>query len=146
MGALADATLHAGGRVTGVITHALADIVAHPKLALEQVATMHERKARFAELAQAFIALPGGLGTFEELLEMATWNQLGVHDKPVGLLNVDGFYDPLLRFLDHAVAERFIKAPHRDAIVVDDDPGDLLERMLLHENPKLAKWVASDDG
>ena len=145
MGAVADATLNGGGRVTGVITHSLADIVAHPRLDLERVRTMHERKARFAELADAFIALPGGLGTFEEFFEMVTWNQLGIHDKPVGLLNIDGFYDPLLALLDHAVEERFIKAPHRDAIVVATTPRALLDQVMEHENPKVLKWIDSDD-
>lgn len=129
MGELADAVLQSGGEVTGVIPHALwAREVGHRGLTdLRIVETMHERKALMADLADAFIALPGGLGTLEEIFEIWTWAQLGLHAKPMGFLDVNGFYAPLLQFLDRAVRERFLKEPHRAIALVDADPERLLQ-------------------
>ena len=143
MGILADTVLAGGGRVIGVIPQALMDQeVGHRGLPdLRVVQTMHERKALMAELADGFLALPGGLGTFEELLEILTWAQLGLHAKPCALLNVNGFFDPLLRLLDHAVDERFIRAAHRSHIVVADDPGSALEQMTRPPAAHVEKWI-----
>ena len=143
MGALADAVLQAGGHVTGVIPEALmAKEVGHRGLPdLRVVQTMHERKALMAELADGFIALPGGFGTFDEMFEILTWAQLGLHAKPCGFLNVNGFYDPLLAFLDHAVAEKFLRASHRSLIIVEPEIGALLDRMKRHRTPPQPKWI-----
>lgn len=131
MGVLADAALARGGVVVGVIPRALVDReIAHGALTeLHVVDTMHERKARMAELADAFVALPGGLGTLEELFEVWTWGMLGLHAKPYGLLDVDGYYQPLIRFLDHARDEGFIRPEQRERLVVDTDPTRLLEAL-----------------
>ena len=128
MGVLADSTLAAGGRVIGVIPRALVDReIAHTGLTeLHVVDTMHDRKARMAELADAFVALPGGLGTLEELFEIWTWGMLGLHHKPYGLLDVDGYYQPLIKFLDHARDEGFVRPSQRDRLVVDTDAERLL--------------------
>ena len=128
MGALADAVLAAGGEITGVIPEHLVDAeVAHRGLTdLRVVASMHERKALMAELSDAFVALPGGLGTLEEFAEVVTWAQLGLHAKPTGLLNLLGYYDGLLAFLDHATAERFLRPAHREMIISRPDPEGLL--------------------
>ena len=128
MGVLADSALAAGGRVIGVIPRALVDReIAHTALTqLHVVDTMHERKARMAELADAFVALPGGLGTLEELFEIWTWGMLGLHHKPYGLLDVDGYYQPLITFLDHARDEAFVRPSQRDRLVVDTDAERLL--------------------
>ena len=136
MGAVADAALAAGGNVIGVIPKALVTReIAHLDLKdLRVVATMHERKALMAELADAFVALPGGFGTLEEFCEVLTWAQLGLHRKPCGLLNTDGFYDSLLAFLDHAAAEQFIRAQHRRMLVVENDPERLLD-LLANARP-----------
>lgn len=133
MGVVADATLAAGGRATGIITESLADHeIAHASLsALEVVSTMHQRKARMSELADAFVMLPGGFGTYEEFMESVTWAQLGIHDKPCGILNVNGFFDELLGFLAHAVDMGFIKAERVDHIVVRDESAALLDAMQL---------------
>lgn len=143
MGAIADAVLAAGGGAIGVIPQHLMDReIAHPGLTeLRVVASMHERKATMAELADAFVTLPGGLGTLEELFEVWTWGQLGLHRKPYGLLNVERFFDPLLNYLDHAVAERFIRPEHRALLAVDTDPGRLLERLEWQQVPALPKWI-----
>jgi uncharacterized protein (TIGR00730 family) len=106
---------------------------------------MHERKALMAELADAFIALPGGYGTLEEFCEIITWTQLGLHVKPSGLLNVGGFYDPFLAQIDHAVREGFIRREHRSLVLVGNEPGALLERLLEFKPPAVPKWIASDD-
>ncbi|GAB4464545.1 MAG: TIGR00730 family Rossman fold protein [Burkholderiaceae bacterium] len=129
MGALADAALGAGGRVVGVIPeHLMRPEVAHQNLdELLVVASMHERKRTMAERADAFVVLPGGYGTFEEMFEMVTWLQLGLQAKPVGLLNVAGYFDHLLAFLRHGAAEGFIRAEHRDLLLVDVAPEALLE-------------------
>jgi hypothetical protein len=131
MGVVADAALASGGRVTGVITESLADHeIAHRGLTrLDVVRTMHERKARMAELSDAVIMLPGGFGTYEEFMEAVTWVHLGIHQKPCGVLNVDGFFDHLLRFLAHAVAEAFIPAPLLSGLIVADEPATLLDTL-----------------
>jgi uncharacterized protein (TIGR00730 family) len=131
MGALADAALEAGGEVTGVIPRNLMEReLAHRRLtALHRVEGMHERKALMGSLSDGFIALPGGLGTLEELFEVLTWNQLGIHAKPCGLLNIDGFHDSLTRFLDHAMNEEFVPEAHRSFLLVGSEPGRLIEDM-----------------
>jgi uncharacterized protein (TIGR00730 family) len=132
MGVLADAVLAAGGEAIGVIPQGLVDAeLAHTGLTrLHVVAGMHERKALMAELADAFLALPGGHGTLEELFEIVTWKQLRLHDKPIGLLNVAGFFDPLLGWIEHAIAEDFIRPKHRDLLVAGDDIDTVLTRLL----------------
>lgn len=129
MGALADAALAAGGDVAGIITPDLAGRVGHHRLRLEHVTSMHERKRRFSELADAYIALPGGFGTLDELFEALTWNQLGIHDKPTGLLNIGGYFDSLIAFLRHAEDERFVRREHRAMLVVDGAPEPLIDAL-----------------
>jgi uncharacterized protein (TIGR00730 family) len=131
MGVIADAVLHAGGEVIGVIPTALMEKeLGHGGVTkLHIVSSMHERKQLMADLSDGFISLPGGIGTLEELFETFTWLQLGFHDKPVGLLNVDGFYDHLLAFLRHAAAERFLRVGHLDSLLVETDCTTLLGRM-----------------
>jgi uncharacterized protein (TIGR00730 family) len=131
MGAVANAALAAGGHVTGVIPRSLIKKeVAHESLTeLRVVAGMHDRKAAMADLADAFVALPGGLGTLEEFFEVWTWAQLGLHAKPVALLCVPGFFDPLIQFLDALVTHGFVRPEHRDLLIVDDDPESLLTRI-----------------
>ena len=143
MGAVADAALGAGGRVVGVIPqHLVAREVGHTGVTeLRIVASMHERKQLMADLADMFVLLPGGLGSLEEFFEVWTWGQLGLHRKPYGLLNVERYFDPLLAFLDHAVAERFVRREHRDLLLVDDDPERLLARLDEHESTVLPKWI-----
>ncbi len=144
MGALADAALAAGGEVFGVIPHRLADReLAHPGLTeIDVVDTLHERKARMAELADGFIALPGGLGTLEELAEVASWGQLELHRKPIGLLGPAGYWDGLLAWLDGAVREGFISPDHRRLVAVDADLAALLERFARWVPPG-SRWPAS---
>ncbi len=143
MRVVADAALAAGAEVIGVIPHALvAREVAHQGLTeLREVGSMHERKALMAELSDGFIALPGGIGTLEEWFETWTWAQLGLHAKPLGLLDVAGYYGELLRFLDHVVAERFLHPDHRSMVLVETDPGLLLDRMRAYVPPVVAKWI-----
>jgi uncharacterized protein (TIGR00730 family) len=128
MGTLAEETMAAGGEVVGVVPRGLFgnEVPRSSVTSLRHVATMHERKALMYSLADAFIALPGGLGTLEELAETLTWAQIGLHDKPIGLLDVAGFFTPLRQFLDHAARERFIRARHLDRLVVDDDSAALV--------------------
>lgn len=147
MGVIADAVLAAGGRAIGVIPEALmARELGHRSLSeLRVVKSMHERKAMMAELSDGFIAMPGGFGTFEEFFEAVTWVQLGLHAKPCGLLNVRGYYDPLLELISRGVEERFIRAQHRDIVVADDDPGQLIDRMMQWTAPTVAKWIARDE-
>ena len=147
MGALADAALAAGGTVIGVIPHALAAReVAHRGLSeLRVVPSMHARKALMAELADAFVALPGGLGTLEELLEILTWAQLGIHRKPVGLLNVAGYYDPLIALVDHAAAEGFVSRENRRLVLVDEEPAALLARLAAYESPSSREWITPEE-
>jgi uncharacterized protein (TIGR00730 family) len=137
MGTVADATLAAGGEVIGVIPESLMSReVGHTGLtALHVVSTMHQRKQQMAELADVFIALPGGIGTFEELFEVWTWRQLGYHAKPVGLVNVAGYYDGLLGFLDSAVDQGFVRPPQRDLLQVDADPCRLFDRLAAQLPP-----------
>ena len=143
MGVLADAALEAGGEVIGVLPEALADLeIAHEGLSeLRIVASMHERKAQMAALSEGFIALPGGIGTLEETFEVWTWSQLSIHAKPVGLLNVNGFYDGLEAFLDHMTAEAFVKPVHRNIMLADADPAALIDRLIDAEVPTDRKWV-----
>lgn len=143
MGKLADAALEAGGEVIGVIPQSLVEKeVAHSRLSdLQVVGSMHERKARMAELSDAFIALPGGYGTFEEFCEVLTWTQLGLQRKPCGILNIDGYYDRLLALFDHAVEERFLKPVHRGIVLSDSRPESLVSRLLEFEAPSADKWI-----
>ncbi|WP_260581314.1 TIGR00730 family Rossman fold protein [Sphingopyxis sp. PET50] len=143
MGAIADATLAEGGHVTGVIPQALVDKeVAHRGLTeLHIVNSMHERKAMMADLSDGFIAMPGGIGTFEELFEVWTWAQLGSHAKPCALLNILGFYDRLLEFLGHVVGQGFLKKVHRDMLIVEEDPAALLHAMAQYKAPAVGKWI-----
>jgi len=142
MGEIANAVLEEGGSVTGVIPRSLVEKVAHTGLAdLRVVGSMHERKALMAQLADGFIALPGGLGTIEEFFEVVTWAQLGMHQKPCGLLNVCQYYDGLMDFLAHAVAQRFIKEAHRAMILMDENPDSLLNRFEVYRAPKVDKWI-----
>jgi uncharacterized protein (TIGR00730 family) len=142
MGAVADGALAAGGRVTGVIPTGLVDReLAHRGVTdLRIVTTLHERKAVMAELSDAFLALPGGLGTLEELAEVLSWAQLELHAKPVGALDVGGFFGPLVAYLDHAAREGFVAQSHRDLLLVDDDLDRLLERFETWQ-PPLGRWT-----
>jgi uncharacterized protein (TIGR00730 family) len=144
---LADTALAAGGEVIGVIPRALIDReIGHPGLTeLRVVDSMHERKAQMADLSDAFVALPGGIGTLEELIEVYTWSQLGLHSKPCGLLNVTGYYDALAAFLDHAVTEGFLRAQHRAVLTVADEPSALLDRLAGFEPPTVRKWIDRKD-
>jgi uncharacterized protein (TIGR00730 family) len=143
MGVVANSVLRAGGQVIGVIPKSLATKeVAHFDLEdLRVVESMHERKAMMADLADGFIALPGGMGTLEELCEILTWGQLGMHTKPCGVLNVDGYFDLFLEFLEHAVTEQFLKPKHRALLLVDQDPDRLLDAFGTYQPPKVAKWI-----
>jgi uncharacterized protein (TIGR00730 family) len=147
MGIIADAVLAAGGHATGVIPHALvARELAHRALPdLRVVNSMHDRKATMAALADAFVAMPGGVGTFEEFCEVVTWTQLGVHRKSCGLLNVLGFYDPLIEQFDRAVAEGFIKPGNRRIVVARRDPGELLDALTEPPPPPEATWISPEE-
>jgi uncharacterized protein (TIGR00730 family) len=143
MGALADAALSEGGRVIGVMPQALvAKEVAHRGLTeLRVVKSMHERKAMMNELADGFVALPGGWGTLEEFFEVLTWGQLGLHQKPCGLLNIEGYFDGLLSFVDHSIVEGFVRAEYRSMILVAGSPGELLDGMAVYKAPVVQKWI-----
>jgi uncharacterized protein (TIGR00730 family) len=143
MGVVADAVLEAGGEITGVIPHSLvARELAHDRVTrLHVVNSMHERKALMAELSAGFIALPGGFGTLEEFCEAVTWTQLGVHAKPCGLLNVGGFYDALLAFFAHALAEQFLRPTHSAIVIAEADPVRLLDRLAAWHPPDVARWL-----
>ncbi len=143
MGALADAALAAGGEVVGVIPRALQlRELAHAGLtALHVVGSMHERKARMAELSQGFVALPGGIGTLEEFAEIVTWAQLGLHQRPCGLLDVAGYWRPLVALLDHAAEEGFVRPEHRALVLVASDPDELVERFLAWQPPRVERWI-----
>lgn len=143
MGGIADAVLEAGGNVTGVIPRALAEReVAHGGVTdLRIVESMHQRKALMAELSDGFIAMPGGFGTIEELLEVLTWSQLGFHQKPCAILNVDGYFDTLMQFLDHSVDQGFVKPIHRNMLLVHAQPEPLLALMETYEHPVMDKWI-----
>jgi uncharacterized protein (TIGR00730 family) len=144
MGVIADAALAGGGEVLGVIPHGLASKeIAHPGLTeLFVVNSMHERKALMADLADGFVALPGGLGTLEEIAEALTWAQLGIHHKPCGLLNTAGYYDGLVAYFDHATAEGLVRPEHRALLVVEPTPEALLDRFLRHRPPEMPQWVS----
>ena len=146
MGVVADAALAAGAEVLGVIPQALvARELGHQGITeLRVVETMHERKAVMAELADAFVALPGGLGTLDELFEAMTWAQLGLHQKPIGLLEVDGFFAPLVAYLDRAATEGFVRAEHRAALLVASEPELLLKRFATYRPPNVGKWLGRD--
>jgi uncharacterized protein (TIGR00730 family) len=147
MGALADALLDAGGSVVGIIPRTLADReLAHQGLTeLRIVGSMHERKLMMAELSDGFIALPGGFGTFEEFCEILTWAQLGMHAKPCGLLNVEGYYDPLLSLFDRAVADGFVRQKHREIVLTATEPQALLQAMRSYQPPTAHKWIDMDE-
>jgi uncharacterized protein (TIGR00730 family) len=147
MGVIADAALSEGGTVIGVIPESLVarEVAHHGVTKLHVVKSMHERKALMAELSDGFIAMPGGIGTLEEFFEIWTWGQLGLHQKPYGLLNIHGFFDPLLSFLNEMLATEFIRQQHRDAVIVDEDPERLLNRMETQIPPAAPKWIGSSD-
>lgn len=147
MGAVADAVLQRGGSVTGVIPKSLATReVSHGGLnELIVVSSMHERKAKMAELSDGFIALPGGWGTIEEIFEMLTWAQLGFHQKPCGLLNVASYYDHLFAFIEHSVEHRFVKRAQQPMIMMDREPGALLDRFATYRAPKVKKWIGPEE-
>lgn len=142
MGVIANEVLAGGGRVIGVIPELLQKKEqAHRGLTeLHLVQSMHERKAMMMEKADGFIALPGGAGTLEEFFEVWTWAQLSMHQKPCGLLNIAGYYDALMQFVDHAVDEAFMRPQHRDMLVVESDPATLLDRYAIYEPPNVSKW------
>ena len=144
MGIIADTILDNGGRVTGIIPEDLVKKeVAHNGLTdLKVVSSMHERKAQMVELSDGFIALPGGLGTIEELFEVLTWGQLGFHQKPVGMLNVCGYYNQLASFLDYAVSEQFVKQDHRLMLIAEEAPKELIARFEDYEPPVVEKWIS----
>ncbi len=143
MGALADAAVAAHGQVTGVIPEALAskEVAHHGLTDLRVVASMHERKALMADLSDGFIAIPGGWGTLEEFFEVLTWAQLGLHQKPCGLLNVEGFYDGLLSFLEHAIDERFVMPENRSMVIVATSPDALFDRFNEYVPSEIEKWI-----
>jgi uncharacterized protein (TIGR00730 family) len=143
MGALADSTMAAGGTVIGVIPRRLVEQeIAHVGLTkLHIVEDMHERKALMAELSDAVIALPGGAGTLDELFELFTWKQLGLHRKPIGLLDIDGYWQPLLAFLEHAVNERFVRAEHAAMLMVERTPEALIDRLAADKHRAVDKWL-----
>src|SRR3954470_18079671 len=146
MGVLADTILGAGGEAIGVMPQALVDReIAHRGLTeLRVVGSMHERKALMAELAGGFVAVPGGIGTLEELIEVFTWSQLGIHAKPLGVLDAEGFYAALGAFLDHMVDEGFLRAESRASLHADSDPGALLDRLEGWEPVRVHKWLDLD--
>ena len=147
MGAVADAVLERAGHAIGVIPYSLATKeVSHDSLdELIVVDSMHERKAKMAELSDAFIALPGGWGTIEEIFEMLTWAQLGFHEKPCGLLNVASYYDTLFAFLENAIEQQFVKEAYRPMIIMDETPATLLDRFEKYRAPKVKKWIGPEE-
>jgi len=147
MGAVADEVLRLGGLAVGVIPESLMrKELAHAGLSeLHVTPSMHARKTLMAELADGFVALPGGIGTFEEIFEVWTWAQLGFHGKPCGLLNVAGYYDGLVSFLDHAASEQFVRPDQRRMLVVEENPAALLDRFASYTPPALPKWVGRDE-
>ncbi len=147
MGEIANTVLKGGGEVIGIMPQALVDReVSHTGLTeLIIVNSMHERKALMADLSHGFIALPGGLGTVEELFEVLTWAQLGFHKKPCGLLNASGYYDHLSAFLDHTVEEGFVKDIHRSMLIVEKNPATLLDRFTTYEPPLVNKWIGREN-
>ncbi len=147
MGEIANTVLDGGGEVIGVIPQKLVDKeVSHNGLTeLKIVNSMHERKAIMAGISDGFIALPGGLGTIEEIFEVLTWSQLGFHKKPCALLNIKQYYNSLSLFLDHAVEEQFIKSIHREMLLVEDDPSKLLDAMETYNPPSVDKWIGRNE-
>ncbi len=147
MGILADQVLKLGGQAVGVIPKALAhkEVAHHQLTELHVTQSMHERKMLMAELSDGFIALPGGIGTLEELFEIWTWAQLGFHHKPCGLLNVEGYYDALIQFLDHVRAEQFVKAHHHAMLMVETNPDALLDRYVDYRPPAVKHWLGKDE-
>jgi uncharacterized protein (TIGR00730 family) len=147
MTVIADQVLAEGGEVIGVIPQALVDKeVAHTGLTdLRIVGSMHERKALMANLADGFVALPGGMGTLEELCEILTWAQLGLHQKPCGLLDVAGYYEGLRRFFDHMVDERFLKEEHHHFLLLSNDAGELLDRLERYRPVPVPKWIDKEE-
>jgi uncharacterized protein (TIGR00730 family) len=147
MGEIADAALDAGGNAIGIMpAHLVAKEIQHKKLTdLRIVTSMHERKAMMADLADGFIALPGGFGTYDEFCEVVTWAQLGLHRKPCAILNTAGFYDALLAMFDHATDEGFIRPDHRGMLIVESEPEPLLDRMQEYRAPVLEKWITRSD-
>jgi uncharacterized protein (TIGR00730 family) len=147
MGAVADAVLENGGEAIGVIPQSLATReVAHTRLTeLIVVTSMHERKAAMAELADGFVALPGGWGTFEEIFEILTWAQLGIHQKPCGLLNVAGYFDHLAHFLQHAMDERFVREEYKPMIIMEQRVDVLLDRYFSYRPPQVRKWIGPEE-
>ncbi len=143
MGILADAVIETGGKSIGVIPQSIVDLeIAHDKLSeLFVVDSMAERKIKMTELSDAFVALPGGFGTLDELAEVLTYNQLRIIDKPVGLLNVNGYFDPLISFFDHAVEERFVREEHRNNIFISDNAAELLEMLKDYQPVTIDKWI-----
>jgi uncharacterized protein (TIGR00730 family) len=147
MGIIADEVMRNGGTVVGIIPDSLfkKEVGKREITELHVVGSMHERKALMAELADGFIAMPGGIGTFEEFFEILTWSQLGFHEKPCGLLNVAGYYDGLLALCDNAVNEGFLRSVHRKLILDDSDAVSLLEKMNNFQPPAVEKWIEKDD-
>jgi uncharacterized protein (TIGR00730 family) len=147
MGMVANQVLKLGGEVIGVIPKALAhkEVAHHHLTELHVTESMHDRKMLMAELSDGFIALPGGIGTLEELFEIWTWAQLGFHQKPCGLLNVEGYYDSLIKFLDHVLAEQFVKPHHHGMLMVESDPDALLERYVHYQPPVVEQWLGKDE-
>lgn len=147
MGMVADQVLKLGGEAVGVIPKALAhkEVAHHHLTELHVTQSMHERKMLMAELSDGFIALPGGIGTLEELFEIWTWAQLGFHHKPCGLLNVAGYYDALLKFLDHVRAEQFVKEHHYAMLMVETNPDALLDRYVHYQPPAVKHWLGKDE-
>jgi hypothetical protein len=147
MGLIADTVMQLGGRAVGVIPKGLArkEVVHRHLTELHVTQSMHERKTLMAELSDGFIAMPGGIGTFEEIFEIWTWAQLGIHAKPCGLLNVAGYYDALTTFLDHAAAEQFLKPDQRSLLMVEQQPQALLDRFASYQPPSVRKWLDADE-
>lgn len=145
MGALASSALNRGGEVIGVIPELFAEKVKHDKLSqLHVVPTMHDRKKKMFDLADGFIAMPGGIGTIEEVFEILAWAQLGYHDKPCGILNVCGYYDNIIEFLEHSVSQMFLKKEHREMIMFDENPIGLLEQFESYTAPAEPKWIKTN--
>jgi uncharacterized protein (TIGR00730 family) len=148
MGVLADTSLALGGRVVGVLPRHLSEKeIGHAGLTeMHLVESMHERKALMTDLSDGFIALPGGFGTLDELFEVLTWAQLGAHNKPIGLLNTRGYFDPLLAFIDHTIAEGFVRSENRDLLLVETDPAALLDAMECYKPAGVSKWIDKSGG
>jgi uncharacterized protein (TIGR00730 family) len=143
MGVVATAALEAGAEVIGIIPHDLMrrEVGYLEVTKLHVVDTMHERKAMMSEMSDGFLTLPGGFGTFEEFFEVITWAQLGIHTKPCALLNISGYYDPLIALLEHSVEHGMIKPKHRDLLIIDTDPDNIIEQMENYEAPDVNKWL-----